>query len=145
MFELQLSDHGSSFSLENPDLFQGLTHRVSKGSESSAMGALRTYNTAIATYHSTYPDAGFPSSLEVLGTGDESGRDHACLVDAMLSTPPYEKSGYRFTYQLIDVNRGSTDGSRVRWMRRHRNAQLLYRPDRRYPRHHRRSRGQQGR
>jgi hypothetical protein len=106
VFELQSSNPGSSVSLDDPNLFQGLTHRVSAGSEASAVGALRTYNTAIVTYHSTYPDAGFPSSLEVLGSGDESSRDHACLVDSLLSTPPYEKSGYRFSYQLIDVNQG---------------------------------------
>lgn len=67
------------------------------GNEAMAIGALRIYNTAMITYSSTFPDVGFPSSLTVLG-GEGGSPDHAGLVDNLLSSPPFEKSGYRFTY-----------------------------------------------
>jgi hypothetical protein len=108
VFELESSNNHSCINLEDPNLFQGLTNRVSKGSETSAVGSLRIYYTVLASYHSSYPDAGFPSSLDVLGHSDtdDPSANHAGFVDSMLSDPPYEKSGYRFNYQLIDVNQG---------------------------------------
>ena len=61
------------------------------------MGSLRTLNTAMVTYASTYPDLGFPSSISLLA-GNGGSSDHAGLIDPTLGTPPYEKSGYHFTY-----------------------------------------------
>ncbi len=67
--------------------------------ESSAVGALRTINTAGVTYSSTYPDIGFPRSLvhmEPPAQGSSSSRT-AGLISAELASGT--KSGYIFTYQ----------------------------------------------
>lgn len=89
--------------------------------ESSAIMALRTINTALVIYSSTFPDIGFPESLQVLGlepknsasahdndeTPSGGTRDHAGLLDDTLSTPPFEQSGYRFVYQRDSEGRYS--------------------------------------
>ncbi len=63
--------------------------------ESSAIGAMRTFNTALITYASTYPQIGFPETIVVLGgTGGDPA--HAGLIDARLASG--EKSGYGFEY-----------------------------------------------
>jgi type II secretory pathway pseudopilin PulG len=65
--------------------------------EASAVGSLRTYNTAMITYSSACPDIGYPTSLESLGPG---GKDcsHMDLVSAQLASRVPVKSGYRFIY-----------------------------------------------
>ena len=70
--------------------------------ESSAVGSLRTINTAEVTYSNNYPTVGFSPDLTSLGgaaatcalaTGATSAT--ACLIDATLATGT--KSGYSFT------------------------------------------------
>jgi type IV pilus assembly protein PilA len=66
--------------------------------EASAVGSLRTLNTASITYSSTY-DAGFPASLAVMGGTPGATADcnaGAQLIDNVLSTGT--KSGYTFTF-----------------------------------------------
>lgn len=66
--------------------------------EASAVGSIRTINTSQVTYASTYPDQGFADTLEKLGPGSGTvGSGSAGLVDSVLSTSPYRKSGYDFT------------------------------------------------
>ena len=68
--------------------------------EASAVGSVRTINTAEVTYSSTYPSVGFTSTLSNLtgaaatcaGTGASS--TSACLLDAVLGAGT--KSGYTF-------------------------------------------------
>jgi type IV pilus assembly protein PilA len=66
--------------------------------EASAVGSLRTINTAEVTFSTTYPSIGF-ASLTALGgaapctTATSTG---ACLIDDVLSTVG-TKSGYIFT------------------------------------------------
>jgi prepilin-type N-terminal cleavage/methylation domain-containing protein len=70
--------------------------------EASAVGSVRTLNTAQVTYASTYPDIGFavalsnlgPTAAGVGGTSTNSG-----LVDGILgcAAAPCKKSGYQFT------------------------------------------------
>lgn len=76
--------------------------------ESSAVGSIRTINTAEVTYASTYPKAGFSSSLEALGgpTPCTPSSTSACLIDSVLASGT--KSGYRFTYEAH-----STTGTEV--------------------------------
>jgi len=68
--------------------------------EAAAVGACRTYNTAMITYSSTYPSIGFPSALTSLGPPSGSATPTstaAGLVDNVLggaSNPT--KSGYTF-------------------------------------------------
>jgi len=64
--------------------------------EASAVGSLRTLNTACVTYASTY--GGFPNALTDLGPGAGGGASatQADLVDAVLASGA--KSGYVFTF-----------------------------------------------
>lgn len=66
--------------------------------EASAVGSLRTINTAAVTYSSTYGN-GFPPSLAALGPpagGGQPSCDFAGLIDSVLASG--QKSGYQFTY-----------------------------------------------
>ncbi len=74
--------------------------------ESSAVGSMRTINTAEVTYASTYPNIGYTGTLTDLQTptsgcpasGPTSGG--ACLIDATLAAATSSatgKSGYYFT------------------------------------------------
>lgn len=65
--------------------------------EASAVGTLRNYNTAMVTYVSMCPNAGFPKSVQNLGPGG-TGCERANLVGAALATPDAAKNGYRFFY-----------------------------------------------
>ena len=67
--------------------------------EASAVGSVRTMNTAASTYNSTYAN-GFPASLAAMGTaaaGDTTAScSEALLIDNVLTTGT--KTGYVFTY-----------------------------------------------
>jgi prepilin-type N-terminal cleavage/methylation domain-containing protein len=63
--------------------------------EASAVGSLRTINTACVTYSSTY-GVGFPSNLSNLGTSGTASSTSADLIDNVLAGGA--KSGYTFTY-----------------------------------------------
>jgi len=63
-------------------------------SEASAVGSLRTINTACITYSTTF--GGFPSSLSNLGTSGAASSTSADLIDNVLASGT--KSGYTFTY-----------------------------------------------
>ncbi|MGB2625065.1 MAG: prepilin-type N-terminal cleavage/methylation domain-containing protein [Candidatus Acidiferrum sp.] len=77
--------------------------------EASAVGSIRTINTAQVTYSSTYPATGFAASLASLGgtasscTGSATSTN-ACLLDSVLSLGT--KSGYTFVV-------GGTSGTPV--------------------------------
>ncbi len=66
--------------------------------ESSAVGGLRTINTAMITYNSTYPTVGFAATLAPLGPSAANPcaatSATACLIDAVLAAGT--KSGYTF-------------------------------------------------
>jgi len=68
--------------------------------ESSAVGSLRTINTAEVTYSTSFPTVGF-GALTVLGgtcpSGTAATSSNACLIDNVLSASPFTKSGYVFT------------------------------------------------
>ena len=68
--------------------------------ESSAVGSIRSINTAQVTYASTYPDAGFSPALVNLGpiSGTSPTSAAAGLLDGVLgcTTQPCTKSGYKF-------------------------------------------------
>ena len=80
-----------------------LRSRIS-ANEASAVGSMRTINTAEITYASTYPSTGYSPSLTALagsscpGTVSSAG---ACLIDSTLAgatSTANAKSGYYFTY-----------------------------------------------
>jgi len=75
--------------------------------EASAVGSLRTINSAQITYCATYPAQGFATNLAILGgTGTSSNSSAALLLDNVLgssspnngssSSSANVKSGYRF-------------------------------------------------
>jgi len=70
--------------------------------ESSAVSSIHAVTTAEITYASTFPGIGYSVSLSDLGNGGTSPcpgtATAACFLDTLLSTPPYNKSGYKFTY-----------------------------------------------
>jgi type IV pilus assembly protein PilA len=64
--------------------------------ESSAVASVRTINTAMITYNSTYPTVGFSPNLTDLGgvAPCTPSSTTACLIDSVLSAGT--KSGYTF-------------------------------------------------
>jgi prepilin-type N-terminal cleavage/methylation domain-containing protein len=67
--------------------------------EASAVGSLRTINTAEVTYSTTYPSIGFSPDLKSLGGAAPcvaATTAAACLIDDVLSVTAV-KSGYNFT------------------------------------------------
>jgi len=70
--------------------------------EASAVGSMRTINTAEITYASTYPAQGYALTLGVLGPATvgstTSTSANAVLLDFVLGCPtqPCSKSGYQF-------------------------------------------------
>jgi prepilin-type N-terminal cleavage/methylation domain-containing protein len=70
--------------------------------EASAVGSLRTINTAEVTYASTYPDKGFAPALGILGPGSTAGNQtstaaNAVLLDAVLGCSTAAASGGKCT------------------------------------------------
>jgi type IV pilus assembly protein PilA len=71
--------------------------------EASAVGSIRTINTAAITYNSTYGN-GFPTHLLEIGgaSGVAATCDHAALLDSVLGgLDTSTKSGY--TFQVLDA------------------------------------------
>ena len=64
--------------------------------ESSAVGSVRSINTAEVMYNTTYPTVGFAATLAVLGgtAPCTPAQATACLIDSVLSGST--KSGYKF-------------------------------------------------
>jgi type IV pilus assembly protein PilA len=116
---------GREIHLDDPDRLAYLKRPQSSANEASAVGTMRTINTAAITYSSTFPDVGFPESLENLGgsPGDdandssdqEANPDHTGLIDNILSTPPFQKSGYRFAYNKISGSEYSVSARPVKY------------------------------
>ncbi|HEY3928395.1 MAG TPA: prepilin-type N-terminal cleavage/methylation domain-containing protein [Candidatus Koribacter sp.] len=69
--------------------------------EASAVGSVRTINTAEVTYSAAYPDIGFTTTLSYLSgptsacTGSGANSTQACLIDNVLGNGT--KSGYTFS------------------------------------------------
>src|SRR6201985_1730991 len=62
--------------------------------EASAVGSIRSVNTAAVTYSSTYPSVGYPASLAVLSPATAATSATADLIDSVLAGGT--KSGYKF-------------------------------------------------
>jgi type IV pilus assembly protein PilA len=72
-------------------------HARIEANESSAVGSLRTVNTAQITFNSSYPTVGYAGSLSALGGTSCSppSPTSACLIDTVLAGGL--KSGYNFS------------------------------------------------
>ena len=64
--------------------------------EASAVGSLRTINTACVTYSTTYSSVGYPASLAALGPAATATSATSDLIDSVLAGGV--KSGYSFTF-----------------------------------------------
>ncbi len=90
-----------SIDLNDPELAERFIRPAAEPNEAAAVDTLLNYGMACNMYAVRFPEIGFPSSLEILGAmdeeeeGDDSGRK---LLAPELTSPPFEKSGYRFTY-----------------------------------------------
>src|SRR3979409_1877847 len=66
--------------------------------EASAVASLRTYNTSLVAYQTTY-GTGPPTDFAQLGPATTPSASAADLVDNLLGhASPAQNSGYRFTY-----------------------------------------------
>lgn len=65
--------------------------------EASAVGTLRTYNTAMVAYATQCANVGYPGSVQALGPGS-GDCNRANLLDPMLASPAAIRSGYQFNY-----------------------------------------------
>jgi type IV pilus assembly protein PilA len=101
IYQLQDTGEERKIDFDAPDLIAKKRHTDINSNEASAIGSMRSYNTAAVTYASTYPDIGFPQTAEDLGqpSGPEEDAHHAGFLDNALTMPPFEKSGYRFSFQ----------------------------------------------
>ncbi len=88
-----------------PNLLRART----QAGEVSAVGSLRTINTAAVTYFSTCPKVGYPPSLAAMGptpSPSEPCPEGANLIDSALASGT--KSGYVFTYFPRDMDGNGT-------------------------------------
>ena len=74
--------------------------------EASAVGSLRTINTAEITYNTSYPTSGFACTLSSLGPPSGNApvtSANAGLIDSTLgcTTQPCTKSGYTFSIACV--------------------------------------------
>ena len=79
--------------------------------EASAVGSLRTINTACVTYSTTYQSVGYPSTLAQLGPTSSADSSSADLIDSVLSAGT--KSGYGFSFAGVGGNTPNTGYSVV--------------------------------
>ena len=72
--------------------------------ESSAVASVRTVNTAMVTYNSTYPTVGFATNLTALGPNASPcvpAQANACLIDSVLA------GGIKSGYSFVAANAGA--------------------------------------
>jgi type IV pilus assembly protein PilA len=74
--------------------------------ESSAVGSLRTYNTAMVTYAAQCPTNGYPAGLVQVGPG-VGDCTAANIVDNVLGVAAPTKSGYKFAYKTPGTSGGA--------------------------------------
>jgi len=79
-----------------------LVHSKMSANEASAVGSMRTLNTAIITYSTVY--GGYPHALSNLGPASPATSASADMIDSVLASGT--KTGYRFSYSP-----GATDAS----------------------------------
>jgi type IV pilus assembly protein PilA len=76
--------------------------------EASAVGTLRTVNTAAVTYQSTYNN-GFPQTFAIFGGAPPGNCGAANLLDTTLTTTG-QKSGYTLTYTQVKALTAAATG-----------------------------------
>jgi type IV pilus assembly protein PilA len=94
--------------LGDAEFLKGLQKSQNGALESSAVGSLRTLNTAEVSYAASFPERGYTCKLSELGgfsTGSGPKPEHAMLIDDTLASG--KKSGYVFAISGCDVRPAS--------------------------------------
>jgi prepilin-type N-terminal cleavage/methylation domain-containing protein len=88
-----------------------LLHSKIVANEASAVASLRTIVTAETTYASSW-GTGYAAGLTNLGggTGCVSSAATACIIDPLISTAPFAKSGYTFAAAANTLAGGVNNG-----------------------------------
>ncbi|HEV2287635.1 MAG TPA: prepilin-type N-terminal cleavage/methylation domain-containing protein [Candidatus Acidoferrales bacterium] len=72
--------------------------------EASAVEHVRAIGTAATVYNTSWNN-GYPASLPTLGgVGATATCTQAILLDSLITSPPFAKSGYIFSYQGVGSN-----------------------------------------
>src|SRR5258707_11911529 len=74
--------------------------------EASAVGSIRSINTAAVTYSTTYPAAGYPQTLTQLAPAASATSTSADLIDSVLAGGT--KSGYKFSMTAVGAGTALT-------------------------------------
>lgn len=124
--ELQWLRSGNQLVLDDPGFVEQFRRPEQKAAEASAVQTLRQLRWALRRYAITYPEAGLPADLAVLGSPEESvgesldgvegffeaedppNADHAGLLTNTMATNQFVQDGYYFRYQL---RVGGSDGA----------------------------------
>ncbi len=103
LVELESGEGHDRENFEDAAVIEKFRARTGQMNEIEALTSLRSYSSALASYSANFETTGFPSRLEALGCTWSGGgtAEHSCLLDGVLSTAPFEKSGYRFTYRPL--------------------------------------------
>jgi type IV pilus assembly protein PilA len=67
--------------------------------QAAAVSGVRTITSAAVVYSSTYGNSYPPSLAAMGGVGNAPTCNAAILLDEIVTTPPYQKSGYVYDYQ----------------------------------------------
>jgi len=79
--------------------------------EASAVGSLRTLNTAAVTYSSTWGNGYPPTQVSMGGVPPALATcDLSQVIDTVLATPPVTKSGYTIVYTMANANAAAAPG-----------------------------------
>ncbi|HKZ53229.1 MAG TPA: prepilin-type N-terminal cleavage/methylation domain-containing protein [Candidatus Acidoferrales bacterium] len=70
--------------------------------EAAAVQSLRNITSALATYRTTFPQCGYPDSLNRLKPGTPTTDSAAGLLDSIMANDTFTKSGYTFSYVLTN-------------------------------------------
>jgi len=70
--------------------------------EAATVQTLRNVTVALAAYNTTYPQCGFPDTLDKLKPGSPPGPTQAGLLDSIMASDTFQRSGYIFTYALTN-------------------------------------------
>jgi hypothetical protein len=99
-----------------------LTEKIAHDSGAYATSVLRTLNTGLVTYSTTYPDIGYPASLQALSgePNQQPTAEHAMLLDPSYLEQPLVRGGYEFRYlktegahyQIVAVPQEFSEGAK---------------------------------
>lgn len=70
--------------------------------EAAAVQSLRNVTVALSAYRTTYPQCGYPDTMDKLKPGNPAGPTQAGLLDSIMASDSFQRSGYIFTYALTD-------------------------------------------